>query len=209
MANPFFDQPILNTPYEMPSRYWELDDNGQPTQETIQGRRPADFITPIPKPRKSKKGKESRTETSIQGQLDIFGLGALSEDGEDYDATSRIGQVRNAVDNWRRLPPSQWQVTPETARLLQYWRTHSFSSITPFFCQVEAAETAIWLTEVAPQNPVGRRLSKYIRDANAAANPELLRVALKLATGTGKTTVMAMIVGITDHDCDPNAGQRP
>ena len=99
MRNPFFDQPILNTPYDKPSSYWELDDNGQLTQETIQGRRPADFITPIPKPRKSKKGKDSGSETSIQGKLDIFGLNALSEDGQDYEPTSRIGQVRNAVDN--------------------------------------------------------------------------------------------------------------
>jgi type III restriction enzyme len=43
------------------------------------------------------------------------------------------------------------QVTPETARLLQHWRHHKFSGIRPFFCQVEAVETAIWLTEVAPQ----------------------------------------------------------
>ena len=50
-----------------------------------------------------------------------------------------------------RLPnPSQWQVTPETARLLQHWRHHKFSGVRPFFCQVEAVETAIWLTEVAP-----------------------------------------------------------
>ena len=59
MANPFFDQPILNTPYEMPSRYWELDRDGQPTQKIIPGRRIADFITPIPKPRKSKKARRA------------------------------------------------------------------------------------------------------------------------------------------------------
>ena len=77
MANPFFDQPILNTPYEMPSRYWELDRDGQPTQKIIPGRRIADFITPIPKPRKSKKGKESESESAIQTRMDIFGLAAL------------------------------------------------------------------------------------------------------------------------------------
>ncbi len=53
------------------------------------------------------------------------------------------------MDQWRSLPnPNQWQVTPETARLLQHWRHHQFSSIRPFFCEVEAAETAIWLIEV-------------------------------------------------------------
>ena len=60
-------------------------------------------------------------------------------------------RVRGHVDTWRNLaPPNQWQVTPETARLLQHWRHHKFSGVRPFFCQVEAVETAIWLTEVAP-----------------------------------------------------------
>ena len=60
------------------------------------------------------------------------------------------------MDTWRALPnPSQWQVTPETARLLQHWRHHEFSGVRPFFCQVEAVETAIWLTEVAPQSKNG------------------------------------------------------
>ena len=60
--------------------------------------------------------------------------------------------MRQQVDQWRSLPnPNEWQVTPETARLLQHWRHHKFSGIRPFFCQVEAVETAIWLTEVAPQ----------------------------------------------------------
>jgi type III restriction enzyme len=89
---------------------------------------------------------------------------------------------------------SQWQVTPETARLLEHWRHHKFSGIRPFFCQVEAAETAIWLTEVAPQSKSGKRLLDHLANANRDANPELMRLALKLATGAGKTTVMAMII---------------
>ena len=35
MSNPFFDHPILNSPYEYPRRHWELDETGQPTQQTI------------------------------------------------------------------------------------------------------------------------------------------------------------------------------
>ncbi len=35
LANPFFDQPILNSPYERPSRHWELDETlSQPTYRT-------------------------------------------------------------------------------------------------------------------------------------------------------------------------------
>jgi len=54
MDNQFFEQPILNSPYEYPARHWELDDQGQPTQQIIEKRRSAKFITPIPKPRKRK-----------------------------------------------------------------------------------------------------------------------------------------------------------
>lgn len=65
----------------------------------------------------------------------------------------------------------------------------------PFFCQVEAVETAIWLTEVAPQpGKSGQRFLDHLVKANTEANPELSRLALKLATGAGKTTVMAMLI---------------
>ena len=88
-----------------------------------------------------------------------------------------------------------WGVTPETALLLQHWRHHKFSHYRPFFCQVEAVETLIWLTEVAPRLGQGERLAlQRLESASLEANPELLRVALKLATGAGKTTVMAMII---------------
>jgi type III restriction enzyme len=100
------------------------------------------------------------------------------------------------VDSWRNLPnPNDWQVSPETARLLQHWLHHPFQSQRPFFCQVEAVETTIWLTKVAPK--LGKRAEKFwahIEGANAQANPELLRLALKLATGAGKTMVMAMLI---------------
>ncbi len=100
------------------------------------------------------------------------------------------------MDQWRSLPnPNDWQVTPETARLLQHWRHHHFNDIRPFFCQIEAVETAIWLTEVAPKaGRTGRGFLDYLANANNEANPELLRLALKLATGAGKTTIMAMII---------------
>ena len=55
MNNDFFEKPILNSPYAYPSRHWELDGQGQPTQQIIDTRRPAEFFTPIPKPKKTKK----------------------------------------------------------------------------------------------------------------------------------------------------------
>jgi len=186
MGNPFFDKPILNSPYDYPLRHWELDDQGQPTQQVIEKRRRAEFITPIPKPRK---------RNGTAAQLDLLADAAISTADQQYDPTSIINELRHQVDQWRSLPnPNDWKVTPETVRLLQYWRHHQFDNIRPFFCQVEAAETAIWLTEVAPNSKAGKRFLEHLANANNDANPELLRLALKLATGAGKTTVMAMII---------------
>lgn len=187
-SNPFFDHPILNSPYESPQRHWELDPDGQPTQQVLPSRRRAEFITPIPKPKKRKKAAQQDEMVFDEGL-------SLSTKEQQYDPTSIINQVRQSVEAWRALPnTSQWQVTPETARLLQHWRHHKFSGVRPFFCQVEAAETAIWLTEVAPQTKSGKLLLDHLASANKDANPELMRLALKLATGAGKTTVMAMLI---------------
>jgi len=187
MSNPFFDHPILNSPYDYPGRHWELDETGQPTQKLIDARRGAKFVTPIPKPKKRKTGGQKEL---------VFDEGkGLSTREQQYDPTSIINEVRGHVDTWRNLPnPSQWQVTPETARLLQHWRQANPGGLRPFFCQVEAAETAIWLTEVAPQSRNGKRLLDHLAAASKDANPELMRLALKLATGAGKTTVMAMLI---------------
>jgi type III restriction enzyme len=177
MSVPFFDHPILNSPYDYPRRHWELDRQGQPTQRIIENRRRAEFITPIPKPKKRKKGTQQDELVFDEGK-------GLSSKDQQYDPTSIINEVRQNVDTWRALPhPSQWQVTPETARLLQHWRQYKFGDVRPFFCQLEAAETAIWLTEVAPQSKTGKRLLDHLASANKDANPELLRLALKLATG--------------------------
>ena len=201
MSNPFFEKPILNSPYVCPLRHWELDAHGQPTQQILERRRRAEFITPIPKPRKRK------APAPDQEQI-IFDEGkGLSTTEQQYDPTSIINQLRQQVDQWRALPnPNSWQVTPETARLLQHWRYHKFSGIRPFFCQVEAVETAIWLTEVAPHaGKTGQMILEYLKNANHEANPELMRLALKLATGAGKTTVMAMIIAWQAI----NAARRP
>jgi len=186
MSEPFFEQPILNSPYEYPSRHWELDKNRQPTQRIVPARRPSEYISPIPKPSKQ----------SAQAELVLDEGQGLSTAEQQYDTTSLINKVRRRVDQWRALPnPSDWRVTPETARLLTHWRHHRFSGFRPFFCQVEAAETAIWLTEVAPRlDKECQALLQQINDANEESNPGLPRLALKLATGAGKTTVMAMLI---------------
>ncbi len=145
MANPFFDQPILNSPQEYPNRHWQLDANGQPTQRIIATRCRAEFIIPISKRKKTKK---SQQQEWVCG--DRMGL---STKEQQYDLTSIINEVRHQVTVWcESRSSSPWRVAPETARLLQHCRHHDFTGIRPFFCQVDAAETAIWLTKVASKS---------------------------------------------------------
>ena len=167
MSNPFFDQPILNSPYNYPVRHWELDSTGQPTQKIIDARRQAEFISPIPKP------KKRRAKPSTQQELAFQDEHGISDEKQQYEVTSTINEVRRMVDLWRKLPnPSQWNVTPETARLLQHWRSLDYTDVRPFFCQIEATEVAIWLVEVAPKTPDGRRLLKF------HLQPHLTRIQL-------------------------------
>lgn len=128
MSNQFFEHPILNSPYEYPARHWELDDQGQPTQSIIEQRRKAEFITPIPKPKKRKK------QQHIQPRL--FAAHEHTSNNQQYDPTPIINELRKSVDEWRELSnPNDWKVTPETARLLHHWRHHKFSGIRPFFAR--------------------------------------------------------------------------
>ena len=93
----------------------------------------------------------------------------LSTEEQEYDPTSTINVLRRHVDGWRALAdPSLWGVTPETARLLQHWRHHGFNDIQPFFCQLEAVETVIWLTEVAP----GHATARYERSSSDSTPPK-------------------------------------
>ena len=186
MTNAFFEHPILNSPYEYPARHWELDPSGQPTGQIRDERRSASFLSAIP-----------RTKKQSQGQI-VFDEEAreLATEGQQYELMELINGLRLRVAEWRAIAdPGKWRVTPETARLLQHWRGHEFGGIRPFFCQIEAVEAAIWITEVAPGlGREGKSFLERLQIASEQANPGLSRLALKLATGAGKTTVMAMLI---------------
>ena len=97
--NPFFDHPILNSPYEHHKRHWELDKEGQPTQQIVETRRRAEFITPVPKPKKSqKKGADQQHLVFNEGK-------GLSSEEQQYDPTPIINEVRSHVNAWRVLVP--------------------------------------------------------------------------------------------------------
>lgn len=112
MSDQFFRNPILNSPYAYPARHWELDESGQPTRRIIGSRRPADFITPIPKPRKRKGA------IAEQASL-VFNEGkGLSTTDKLCSHTLSIDGVHLEVDRWRQLPQSRRRVTAAMARLL-------------------------------------------------------------------------------------------
>ena len=163
MVQGFFEQPILNSPYEYPGRHWELDENRQPTNRVVDRRRTVSFITPLP---------DARKQRTPQPELGVDDAGRNpDQDGQQYELMRLIESVRQSVNDWRRLPRAQWRVTPETARLLHHWRHHRFSGLRPFFCQVEAVETVIWLTEVAPgPGREGRQFLQRLQAANEEAN---------------------------------------
>ncbi len=185
MTKPFYAEPILNSPYLPPTRHHALDDDGQPMDlPPISGRRTSKYLVPVPRGKRSK--------SAAQRDLDLDHAG---HEGGKYSPNDLVNELRRHIESWRALPnPSDWGVTTTTQRLLQHWRHHEFSNQVPFFCQVEAAETIIWLSEVARNRKQYAHIFRSLEAANRDANPELFRLALKLATGAGKTTVMAMLI---------------
>lgn len=197
----FFDKPILNAPYQSPSRHWDLDGDGRPTDKVLETRRRSALWTVLP----GASAKSDRTQERM-----VFDGDGLSTEATEFNPSPIVNDLRRELHVWRRLPnPAQWKVTPLTQRLLQHWRASQADksqTIRPFFCQLEAVEAAIWLAEVAPQmGRRGRRFLDWIATANnfalqpdgavpSTAAPDLMRIAFKLATGAGKTTVMAMLI---------------
>jgi len=187
VTKPFYQQPILNSPYLPPTRHHALGEDGQPLEKPpLDGRRRSRYVAPVPKARHKKAKARGQTE---------LGLDRAEGEAQAYNPSPIINEIRGHLESWRSLPnPNDWGVTPTTQRLLQHWRHHAFSGPRPFFCQVEAVETAIWLTEVARGRRQYAHIFRHLEEANRDANPELFRLALKLATGAGKTTVMAMLI---------------
>src|SRR5262249_40526804 len=92
-------------------------------------------------------------------------------------------------------PCGEPRVIPTSRRprsLLEHWQ-HKDRERRLYFCQIEALETLIYLTEVAPKTGDAHILNR-LRDELTAAGTPLLRLACKMATGTGKTGVMALVI---------------
>jgi type III restriction enzyme len=163
------DQPILNNPFQEPTRYW-LYEQGQPRVEN--GRRSAGYYF--------------KTRNAPKAQMTM-----LSD--EQFVELQVVNTIRARVSEWRKNRYAG--ATSITQRLFEYWSAPDRERPL-FFCQREAAETLIWLTEIYPREPRGLQIP-LDRPEDAASLTRgykpLKRYGCKMATGSGKTVVMAMI----------------
>lgn len=170
--------PILNSPFSAPERHWMLNADGSMSGVERSGRRASQYYVPI------------APATSRQGQA-VLPLDETDREGRAFRANALVNRIREHVARWRR--EGFRHVTHETARLLAHWR-QAQTAPPLFFCQIEAAETIIWLTEAAPHAAAGREILDELKRMGDEPQPSLLRLASKMATGSGKTTVMAMLI---------------
>lgn len=175
------DNPILNNPYKIPLLHYDTDIEGCLDYNKIcKGRRifkPDSAVIPIRQ----------------TGQKELFELNDYAEYGEHL-----INLTRKEVGKWRAENyPNTTRVTTE---LLNFWFDNPERVVTQrlFFAQQEAVETAIWLNEVAGKSNAGQHILNLIRNAHQTVSKEpeeqLPRIAFKMATGTGKTVVMACLI---------------
>lgn len=162
------DQPILNNPFEMPKEYWVFDE-GLPRREL--GRRPAGYW------RTSRKKIERVAVTA-----------------EEFFELREVNKIRKRVHEWKKN--GYPGVTRITLELLRKWNDPERNKKL-FFCQLEAAETIIWLTEARESETQGIVIPGDVPNDTESIEKEykaLRRYCCKMATGSGKTVVMAMII---------------
>lgn len=176
------ENPILNSPYDEPKLHYATDADGSLNYSDIrEGRRIfSPDIQVIP------------TRQGPQGS--IF---EVNDFAAEY-GTHIINLCRKEVGKWREEKyPNTTRVTKE---LLLFWflnpERHATKQL--FFAQREAVETAIWLNEVAEKSNAGQNILNKIREGQQTVSEDsadqLPRIAYKMATGSGKTVVMACFI---------------
>lgn len=176
MKQVIIENPVLNSPFEEPKRHFKFTEDGI-TDEIIEERRISQYFVPIPRPKK-RGGKNKQLSFDTEWTADRV------EENKD------INRIRERVAIWRK--GGYVGITKTTSKLLEYWKRENRERRL-FFCQIEALETAIWITEVAPRYGEAW-VENFLREKNLQSNPLLYRIAFKMATGSGKTVVMAMLI---------------
>ncbi len=162
--------PVLCSPYDPPDRHWSLDDHGRADRKK----------PPIP-------GRRDPLQISVPSDSKTLGQGVLTL--ADRKSNQTVKDIRHAVAQWRDT--NHEGATAISKRLLWHWNDPQSMLLRPFFAQVEAIETFIWLREVARRNTASRR--KAETEAHRR-NDGIVRLCAKMATGTGKTAVMGMVI---------------
>jgi type III restriction enzyme len=168
------ENPIINSPFREPDKQFAFNEFGI-TNEVIPGRRLSSYFIPIAGAKKSKTGQQMFDTEWTRDRI---------------EENRFINSVRGKVRAWR--DGGYLGVTPVTLQLLRYW-TNPEREKKLFFCQIEALETIIYATEVAKSYGDSWILNE-LEEANNLSNPGLNRLAMKMATGSGKTVVMAMLI---------------
>lgn len=175
------DNPILNNPYEEPKWHYATNLEGElDYSRPVEGRR---IFTP-----------ELQSIPVRQHQGSLI---EINEYAEAEHSKHIVNLLRREVAAWREAGYSQ--TTRITRELLQFWFANPERDFTLmlFFAQREAIETAIWLNEVAEKINVGQHVLRELQKAQSVStSPEnnLPRIGFKMATGSGKTVVMAALI---------------
>ena len=178
------ESPIINSPFYEPSFHWQIRKGEPPVK--AEGRRPASYYFRVPE--HAQRGRRQG------GAQDLFGEPDVGQEEE----LALVNLLRQRVAAWRtgELTGRQYDgVSPVSRELLTLWRSEDRMQRL-FFAQVEAAETIMFLTEAA--EPYRKDIPKVPTDepgaeAKAQGFRAFARYACKMATGTGKTTVMGML----------------
>ncbi len=171
--------PILNSPYEEPERHYATDANGNLDYRDV------------------RKGRRVFTPDVAQvplGQARQGGMFDINDFPSEYGA-HLVNRVRDEIRRWRESGYAG--VTSRVTRdLLGYWFANAERAPHQklFFAQQEAVETAIWFNEVAQRSNAGTHLQSRLHGFAAEQSDGLPRLAFKMATGTGKTVVMACLI---------------
>jgi len=159
MSSATIDRLIINSPYTQPSRHWRYERETR-TFSLVEGRRPAGYVV-------ASESSKAFDDPGIFVEIPL------------------VNRIRPRVKAWREA--GYPGVSGITKRLLEHWTDpEEYEARRFFFCQLEAMETLIWLTEA----PAAERVGIDIPSDGGA----LLRRCCKMATGAGKTVVMAMAI---------------
>jgi type III restriction enzyme len=185
--------PIINSPYEEPKQHWHIEEGKPPHIELV--RRPASYFLRVPE--RAARGRR----LAAQGEM-------FDEDvkGDEY-LLDLANLLRKRVEEWRIR--DYQGATKITRELIDLWRAPDRAQPL-FYAQLEAAETVIFLVEGPPDLLQGIHVPTDDPGpaAKQAGYKAFQRHALKMATGSGKTTVMGMLAAwsILNKVTDPPNG---